>query len=92
MAGVAIAVVALFLGGGVIAVIAVIAVVALGVRREDRRYTMASEGPSVLARSERRVTGFGRRDLDAEFPPQAEQAREDAERAGRSGGDPGVDR
>ena len=45
----------------------VIAVVAIAVRREDRRYTLAVEAPDRLSRNTRRLTGVRRRDLDAEF-------------------------
>jgi len=45
----------------------VIVVVAIAVRREDRRYTLAVDAPDRLSRSTRRLTGVGRRDLDAEF-------------------------
>jgi len=62
--------VALFLGGIVIGILAVIAV---AVRREDRRYTLASEAPDRLSRNTRRLTGVGRRDLDAEFLRPARQ-------------------
>jgi hypothetical protein len=65
MAGVLIAVaVAVFLGG---IVVGVITVVAVSVRREDRRYTLAVDAPGPLARSTRRLTGMSRRDLDADF-------------------------
>jgi hypothetical protein len=65
MAGVVIAAaVAVFLGG---IVVGIIAVIAIAVRREDRRYTLAGEAPGRLARSARRLTGVKRRDLDAEF-------------------------
>ena len=65
MAGVVIAMtVAVFLGG---VVLGVIAVVAIAVRREDRRYTLAGDAPDRLSRNTRRLTGVGRRDLDAEF-------------------------
>jgi hypothetical protein len=65
MAGALIAVaVAVFLGG---IVVGVIAVVAVSVRREDRRYTLAVDAPGPLARSTRRLTGMSRRDLDADF-------------------------
>jgi hypothetical protein len=65
MASVVIAVAALFLGG---IVIGVVAVVALGVRREDRRYSLTcGEAPSGLARRVRRLNGVGLRDLDAEL-------------------------
>lgn len=45
----------------------VIAVVAIAVRREDRRCTLAGDAPGRLSRNTRRLTGLGRRDLDAEF-------------------------
>ncbi len=65
MAGVIVTMaVAIFLGGIVTGVIAVIAV---AVRREDRRYTLAVEAPDRLSRNARRLTGMGRRDLDTEF-------------------------
>ena len=65
MAGVVVAVaIAVFLGG---IVVGIIAVVAVAVRREDRRYTLAGEAPGRLARGTRRLTGMHRRDLDAEF-------------------------
>jgi hypothetical protein len=56
--------VAIFLSGIVVGVITVIAV---AVRREDRRYTLAVEAPDRLSRSTRRLNGLARRDLDAEF-------------------------
>jgi hypothetical protein len=65
MAGGVVAIaVAVFLGG---MVMGVIAVVAIAVRREDRRYTLAVEAPDRLARNTRRLTGIVRRDLDPEF-------------------------
>jgi hypothetical protein len=65
MAGVVAAIaVAVFLGG---MVVGVIAVVAIAVRREDRRYTLAGDAPDRLSRNTRRLTGLGRRDLDQEF-------------------------
>jgi hypothetical protein len=65
MAGVVIAVtIALFLAG---AAVGVIAIVAVAVRREDRRYTLASDAPDRLSRSTRWLNGVGRRDLDDEF-------------------------
>jgi hypothetical protein len=65
MAGVVVVTaVAVFLGG---LVMGVITVIAIAVRREDRRYTLAGEAPGRLARSTRRLTGVGRRDLDPEF-------------------------
>jgi hypothetical protein len=65
MAGaVAVVAVAVFLGG---IVIGIIAVVAVAVRREDRRYTLAGEAPDRLSRNARRLTGVGQRNLDAEF-------------------------
>ena len=69
MSGVVVAVtVALFLGG---VVTGVIAVIALAIRREDRRYTLVREAPDRISRSARRLTGVGRRGLDAEFFPIA---------------------
>lgn len=65
MAGVVVITAAsVFLGG---LVTGVIAVIAIAVRREDRRYTLAVEAPDRLSRSTRRLTGVGRRDLDPEF-------------------------
>jgi len=64
MAGVVVVAVAVFIAGMVIGVIAVIAI---AVRREDRRYTLAGKAPGRLSRNTRRLTGVGRRDLDAEF-------------------------
>jgi hypothetical protein len=64
MAGVVVVAVAVFIAGMVMGVIAVIAI---AVRREDRRYTLAGEAPDRLSRNTRRLTGVGRRDLDAEF-------------------------
>ncbi len=63
MAGAVVAV-AVFLGG---VVLGVIAVVAVSVRREDRRYTLAGAAPDRLSRNTRRLTGLARRDLDADF-------------------------
>jgi hypothetical protein len=71
MAGVFVAVtVALFLSG---VVTGVMVVVALAVRREDRRYSLAHEAPGRLSRSARRLNGVGRRGLDAEFFPVARE-------------------
>ncbi len=65
MAGVVVIVaVALFLGGIVTGIFALIAV---AVRREDRRITLAGDAPDRLSRNTRRLTGLSRRDLDAEF-------------------------
>ena len=47
--------------------IGVIAVIAIAVRREDRRYTLAVAAPDRLSRSTRLLIGVRRRDLDAEF-------------------------
>lgn len=69
MSGVVVAVtVALFFGG---VVTGVIVVVALAIRREDRRYSLIREAPDRISRSARRLTGVGRRGLDAEFFPVA---------------------
>ena len=65
MAGVAVAIaVAVFLGG---MVLGIIVVVAISVRREDRRVTLACAAPDRLSRNTRRLTGLARRDLDSEF-------------------------
>lgn len=65
MAGVVIvSAVSVFLAG---LVLGVIAVIAIAVRREDRRYTLAVEAPDRLSRGTRLLTGVRRRDLDAEF-------------------------
>jgi len=64
MASVVVVAVAVFIAG---LVMGVIAVVAIAVRREDRRYTLAVDAPDRLSRTTRRLTGVGRRDLDAEF-------------------------
>ena len=56
--------VAVFLDG---IVMGVIAVIAIAVRREDHRYTLAVEAPDRLSRNTRRLTGMARRDLDTEF-------------------------
>ncbi len=57
---IALAAVALTLGGGVIVVLGFIA---REVRREDRRISLAQEAPSMMSRRARRLNGFGRRDL-----------------------------
>jgi hypothetical protein len=64
MASVVVVAVAVFIAG---IVMGVIVVVAIAVRREDRRYTLATDAPDRLSRNARRLTGVGRRDLDAEF-------------------------
>jgi hypothetical protein len=64
MAGVVVVAVAVFIAG---VVMGVIVVVAIAVRREDRRYTLAVDAPDRVSRTTRRLTGVGRRDLDAEF-------------------------
>jgi hypothetical protein len=65
MAGVVIAsAVSVFLGG---LVTGVIVVIAIAVRREDRRYTLAVEAPDRLSRNTRLLIGVRRRDLDAEY-------------------------
>jgi hypothetical protein len=64
MAGVVIAmIIAPFVG----LMTGVIAVVALSVRREDRRHSLAGEAPDRMSRSARRLNGVSRRDLDAEL-------------------------
>jgi hypothetical protein len=64
MAGVVAVAVTVFIAG---VVMGVIAVVAIAVRREDRRYTLAVDAPDRLSRTTRRLTGVGRRNLDAEY-------------------------
>jgi hypothetical protein len=60
MAGVVVVAVAVFVAG---VVMGVIAVVAIAVRRD----TLGVDAPDRLSRTSRRLTGVGRRDLDAEF-------------------------
>jgi hypothetical protein len=64
MAGVVVVAVTVFIAG---LAVGVFALIAIAVRREDRRYTLAGEAPDRLSRSTRRLTGVGRRDLDPEF-------------------------
>lgn len=64
MAGVIVAIIALFLSG---VVAGVIVVVALAVRREDRRFSLIGEAPDRMSRSARRLTGVGCRNLDADL-------------------------
>jgi hypothetical protein len=64
MASVVVVAVAVFIAG---VVMGVITVVAIAVRREDRRYTLAVDAPDRMSRTTRRLTGVGRRDLDAEY-------------------------
>ena len=40
---------------------------AVAIRREDRRHTLAVEAPGRLSGNTRRLTGLARRDLDADF-------------------------
>jgi hypothetical protein len=47
--------------------VGVIAVIAIAIRREDRRYTLAVAAPDRLTRNARRLTGVARRDLDTNF-------------------------
>jgi hypothetical protein len=62
MAGVlALAAVALFLAG---VAVGVLFVVAREIHREDRLYSLSEEAPSLMSRGTRRLTGFGRRDLE----------------------------
>jgi len=58
---IAVAAVALFIGGFVVGVLGVIA---REIRREDRLYSLAEDAPNLRSRSARRLNGFGRRDLD----------------------------
>ena len=56
--------IAVFLGG---IMVGVLAVVAVAVRREDRRHTLAVDAPDRLSMNTRRLNGLARRDLDTEF-------------------------
>ncbi len=53
-----------FLGGIMIGVLAVMAV---AIRREDRRHTLAGEAPDRMSRNTRRLTGITRVGMDDEF-------------------------
>ena len=64
MASVVVVAIAVFIAG---LVMGVVAVVAIAVRREDRRYTLAGDAPDLMSKTTRRLTGVGRRDLDAEY-------------------------
>jgi hypothetical protein len=64
MAGVVVVALAVFIAG---IVMGVFVVIAIAVRREDRSYTLAVDAPDRLSRRGRRLTGVGRRDLDAEY-------------------------
>jgi hypothetical protein len=64
MASVVVVAIAVFIAG---LVMGVVAVVAIAVRREDRRYTLACDAPDLMSKTTRRLTGVGRRDLDAEY-------------------------
>ena len=64
MASVVVVAVAVFIAG---LVMGVVAVVAIAVHREERRYTLAGDAPDLMSKTTRRLTGVGRRDLDAEF-------------------------
>jgi hypothetical protein len=64
MASVVVIAVAVFIAG---LVMGVIVVIAIAVRREDRRYTLAGDAPDLMSKTTRRLTGVGRRDLDAEY-------------------------
>jgi hypothetical protein len=64
MASVVVVAIAVFIAG---LVMGVVAVVAIAVHREERRYTLAGDAPDLMSKTTRRLTGVGRRDLDAEF-------------------------
>jgi hypothetical protein len=65
MAGVVVVTaVSIFLAG---LVLGVTVVIAIAVRREDRRYTLAVDAPDRLSKNTRVLIGVRRRDLDAEF-------------------------
>ena len=56
--------IAVFLGG---LMIGVLAAVAVAIRREERRHTLALEAPDRLSRNARWLTGVTRRGVDDEF-------------------------
>jgi hypothetical protein len=62
--------ISLFLGG---IAVGVIAAVAVSIRREDSRFTLAGDAPGRLSQSARRLNGVGSRGLDREFFPSAGQ-------------------
>ena len=56
--------IAVFLGG---LMVGVLAAVAVAIRREERRHTLAVEAPDRLSRNVRWLTGVSRRGVDDEF-------------------------
>lgn len=56
--------IAVFLGG---ILIGVLAAVAVAIRREDRRHTLAVDAPDRLSRNTRWLTGISRVGIDDEF-------------------------
>jgi len=56
----AIVVLAVFLTGTMIGLMIAVAV---GVRREEHRYSMTGQPPDAASRGARRITGLGRRDI-----------------------------
>ena len=70
MAGVVAVAAATFLGATLVVVLTVVAV---AIRREDRRYSLAGEAPDRLSRNARRLNGVGRRNVDARFARPAGQ-------------------
>jgi hypothetical protein len=65
MAGVVVVIAVAGFFGGIVT--GALAVIAIAVRREDRRYTLAVEAPDRMSRNARWLTGVSRRDLDQEF-------------------------
>jgi hypothetical protein len=60
MAGViALAAIALFL-----VVIGVLVVIGRQIRKEDRKFSLVNDAPSLISRGTRRINGFGCRDLE----------------------------
>jgi hypothetical protein len=60
MAGViALTAIALFLG-----VIGGLVVIAHQIRKEDRKFSLVQDAPSLMSRGTRRINGFGCRDLE----------------------------
>jgi hypothetical protein len=71
MSDVAVVMAVALIPGGVVT--GVIAAVAWATHREDRRYTLVREPPDQISRRARRLTGVGRRGLDAGCFPIARE-------------------
>lgn len=70
MTGVVAVAVAAFLAATLVVVLTAVAV---AVRREDRRYSLAGDAPDRLSRNARRLNGVGRRNVDARLVHPAGQ-------------------